>query len=105
LISEAFTNEELHAVAILHPDRKRRWDPLNEVLDMNRKPKKGKNEKGEIVYFSTDYSYVSWNEVELILHSTPYEQKPKEINKQHLDVTYAYLLQVTWAFGTIVTGK
>jgi hypothetical protein len=105
LIAEAFINEELHAVAIPHPDRKRRWDALNEVLDMNRKTKKGKNEKGEVVYFSTGYSYVSWNEVELILSSTPYKQKSKEINKQHLDVTYAYLLQVTKAFGTIVTGK
>jgi hypothetical protein len=79
------------------PDRKRRWDKLNEILLANKKKHKSTG--------TSAYSYVSWNEVELVLPTVIYEQTVKPIPDDVLEVLESYLEFASKSFGMVLTGK
>jgi hypothetical protein len=80
-----------------HPDRKRRWDRLNEAFVNNKKRNTSKDSIG--------YSNISWKEVKDLLAPTSYIQEQKEIPEDSLDFLYKYISAVTVTFGSILTGK
>ena len=65
------------------PKRKARWIQLNEILEENTKKSKTSD--------STIYSYVSWNQVELILQTVPYVQSSKKIPDVQFNILSQYL--------------
>ncbi|KAL7519513.1 hypothetical protein ACHAWX_004263 [Stephanocyclus meneghinianus] len=82
-----------------NPNRKDRWDKLNEILSKNKKKStKHKND-------STAYSYVSWNDVESVFAPVKYVQEQRPVDDIHLNFLAQYLSYTTKCFGPIHTGK
>lgn len=87
--------------------RKRRWEQLNAVLDINKKAKT--RDDG---LKSTGYSYVSWKQIEGIFHVVlgavnPYSASSSAghtISDEMLDALVNYLSLASICFGSITAG-
>lgn len=82
--------------------RKRRWDDLNTVLDMNKKTRLKDGQS------SVGYSYVNWEQVKTIfpvvsghLQTTAGKGLPQEL----LDALHQYLRFATTCFSSITEGR
>ena len=82
--------------------RKRRWDALNECLDVNKDSKARKN--GEI---STPYSSVKYNEVKGVFDpiTQKYTQDVKQIPAEDFELLVRMLGLANTTIGEIITGK
>ncbi|KAL3665289.1 hypothetical protein V7S43_009917 [Phytophthora oleae] len=79
-----------------HP-RKRRWDKLNEVLDMNKKAKKADDSNG--------FSYVSFPDIDSIMPATRYQPTSKPIADEKLAALDVYLPTLAKVFGDMYVGN
>jgi hypothetical protein len=80
-----------------HPDRKRRWDKLNEILAANKKKNK--------TTATTGYSYVTWNDVKSVFPIVDYVQPVKAIPDDAFNVLESYIKFASKCLGDIITGK
>ena len=82
--------------------RKRRWDALNQCLEVNKDSKARKN--GEI---STPYSSVKYNEVKEVFDpiTQKYTQDVKEIPAEDFELLVRMLGLANTTIGEIITGK
>ena len=82
--------------------RKRRWDALNQCLEVNKDSKERKN--GE---FSTPYSSVKYNEVKEVFDpiTQKYTQDVKEIPAEDFELLVRMLGLANTTIGEIITGK
>jgi hypothetical protein len=65
------------------PKRKQRWEQLNEIMEENGIKTKTSD--------STEYSYVTWNQVKSVFSPTRYIQPRSSIDDTQLDLIAQYL--------------
>lgn len=90
-------------IPVIDERRKRRWDSLNQVLDINNKAKRSQREDG---LSSVGYSCISWGQVENIFPIVPATVGPEStlLPEPMLDALLNYLGWATLCFGIISEG-
>lgn len=87
-------------------ERKRRWDTLNSVLDVNKKARDNKRSDGLL---TVGYSYVLWNQVKdifsVVTGTVGSENSSSTVlQEDHLDALFHYLSCASLCFGSITEG-
>jgi hypothetical protein len=80
------------------PNRKKRWDELNEIFDRKKKSAKATND-------STAYSSISWRDVKPLFAPSSYVQLQRPVDDILLNFLAEYLSYATKCFGPIHNGN
>jgi hypothetical protein len=78
------TQSELDVVH--HPVRKRRWETINDILEMHGKITKKRK--------STPYSSIPWSIVKDVFDRTDYEQETLDIDNYKFKLLFQYITRV-----------
>ena len=83
----------------ISPNRKRRWDLLNEILDKSAQKSK------KIDKSSVSFSNITWREVELAFTMQTLVIYPRNMPVEKLDALHEQLLGIHRLYGEVISGK